>query len=106
MDLFEIAIEKIENEALDLGINLDIEGYEDSSNLNKGIFLSKALNKLETEQKDLSKGERDQNVINARKILNDALENVNTGSAFDRSATRVQLIENDRNQKINRINKI
>ena len=97
-------IENIEAQVADLGINLD-DTYNDLNNLDKGLFLSDALNRLEIEQKALPKGQSNQNVLNAKNTINSALEGLSTGRARIDTHNRQTRIEQDRDAKIDAINR-
>jgi len=95
-------IEAIESQAKDLGIELN-EDFQNFANIDKAIFLSDALNRLEIEQKDLPAAERNANVKKAKETINTALDNLNTGSARNETAVKRTVILKDRDAKIEKI---
>ena len=94
--------------ALDLNVKLD-KKYNKKDNLNKAIVLSEALNDAEIAQRELPSSQRDKEVFKAireaRKSLNNALNEVNTGNATTRTTTLLQVIESNKNKQIDSINK-
>jgi len=96
-------VKDIEAQAAELGIDLD-DTYQGSANIDKAIFLSDALNKLELEQKDLPAAQRNANVKTARETINKALDNVNTGNAVTETQIKSTVIEKERLAKVNKIN--
>ena len=100
--LLNTRIETIQSQAKDLGIELS-EDFQGLANIDKAIFLSDALNKLEIEQKDLPAAERNANVKKAKETINTALDNLNTGSARNETAVKRTVIIKDRDAKIDKI---
>ena len=95
-------IKDIETQATDLGIELN-EDFQDFANIDKAIFLSDALNKLEIEQKNLPAAQRNTNVKKAKETINTALDNLNTGNARNETAVKRTVILKDRDAKIEKI---
>ena len=87
-----VNINNIENSAGSLGIELNDEYRKKKTVANRAAWLADALNKLEIEQKSLPKGERNTEVINARKAIEKALNNLNTGDALTSRRAKEQVI--------------
>jgi len=87
-----VNINNIENSAGSLGIELN-DSYRKNKNVaDKASWLADALNNLEIQQKSLPKGERNTEVIKARKAIEGALNNLNTGSASISRQAKEQVI--------------
>ena len=85
-------INTIENSAESLGLNLN-ESYKNfETDAQKASYLALALNQLEVTQKSLPKGERNAEVITARKAIEGALNNLNTGNATTSRQAKEQVI--------------
>ena len=87
-----VNINNIENSAGSLGIELNDSYRKNKSVADKASWLADALNQLEIEQKSLPKGERNTEVIKARKAIEKALNNLNTGSASISRQAKEQVI--------------
>ena len=96
-------VKDIEAQAETLGIDLD-DTYNTSTNLQKALFLSDALNQLEIEQKALPKGERNAEVLKAKETINTALEQLNTGSAGTEAGVKSQVIQSNLQRQLAKIN--
>ena len=100
----------VEASVIELGLGIELDKkYNKKDNLNKAVVLSEALNDAEIAQRELPSSKRDKEIFKAireaRKSLNNALNEVKTGDATTTSTTRAQIIESDKNKQIDNINK-
>ena len=97
-------IATIESQAKELGIELS-DTFKNKSTVSKAVFLADALNKLEIEQKALPVGERNDAVITARKTIDKALDDLNTGKSREEQQVKNTVIQNKLTAQIEKINK-